>query len=723
MLFLLTSNSSEGQSRAQWLKLADDAFEDQDPAKAAACLKEVYELDSTDFDITVRYADALRLSRDYIEAERLYEKTFAKDKGKLNPHGQYYLALMQKSSGKYEEAHRNFQKYAKKNKRSESELVTHANLEAEGCVLALNARESKGVRVETMQGDVNTSNSEFSAYLIDSTLFFTGQHLDFLGIKRAQKKGEEYFRESQYNPQFASQTDQGNLVFSPDHQRAYYSECRDSTCLIFEAMVTEGTIHDPEPMKIINQTGVRSTTPWVGLYNGKEVLFYASNRKGTRGGMDIWWCLKGENGQWEAPVNAGDNVNSKGDEICPYYLNNQLFFSSDGHPGFGGYDIFRSQGWPRSFDLPENLLSPINSSLNDLYYRYFEQVSLGYLSSNRGEPLANMTFCCNDLYVITYADSIPTKKEEPAVYQSLAELNYYLPVTLYFHNDEPNPNSRDTTTVLSYQACYDSYYKLKEKYERENTKGLNAEEKEDAMIDVESFYTLKLDKGINDLNTFCELLLIELAKGYSIELTIKGFASPRAKSDYNVNLTRRRIASLRNYMSNALGGAFKPYINSTATNHATLKFVAVPFGEYAANQTVSDELTDEKESIFSLGARLERKIEIQSVQRGLPDSLFAAINFNEQIIDLGPIAKNSTFKSQLTIWNSGTDTLVIDSIPSSCSCTVPTLKKDRLLPGERSIVEIEYASGQEPGVFIRKVLVFTNVRKEPFELVITGEIQ
>lgn len=717
----MVSVSAIGQSRNQWLKLAEDAREDQDPVSVAACLKEVYDLDSTDFEITVQYADALRQSRDYIEAERLYEKSFLKDKGKINPEGQFYLALMQKYQGKYEAALRNFQKYAKKNKRSGSALVERAAKEAEGCTLALNSRETRGVHVSPLEGNINTPLSEFGAYLLDSTLFYTGQIGSFLGVKRASKSGKEYRADESYTLDITNITDFGNLVFSPDKQRAYYSECQDSTCVIYEAMVTDGHIHDPESIAVVNQTGTRSTMPWIGVYDGREVLFYASNRKGTRGGMDIWWSFRSSNGQWEPPVNAGDNVNTNGDEVCPYYLNNQLFFSSDGHPGFGGYDIFRSRGWPRSFDISENLHAPINSSVNDLYYRYFESTAQAYLSSNRTQPKESETFCCNDLYLIELSDSLKTKEEAPAVYESLAELNHYLPVTLYFHNDEPNPNSRDTTTALSYQACYDSYYKLKDKYERENTKGLNAEEKEDALIDVESFYSLKLDKGINDLNTFCDLLLVELNKGYSIELTIKGFASPRAKSDYNVNLTRRRIASLQNYMNNALGGAFKPYINSSADNHATLKFVAVPFGEYAANQTVSDELTDEKESIFSLGARLERKIEIQSVQRGLPDSLFAAIQFSEQVIDLGPIAKNAKYKAQILIQNTGTDTLSIDSIPSSCSCTIPVLMKQQLLPGERTTVDLEYESGEQPGVFIRKIFVFTNVREEAFELVVTGE--
>ena len=152
---MMVSVSAIGQSRNQWLKLAEEARDDEDPVRVAACLKEVYILDSSDFDITVQYADALRQSRDYKEAERLYDKSFAKDKGKINPDGQFYLALMQKYQGKYEAALRNFQKYAKKNKRSGSDLVERAVKEADGCTLALNSREARGVRVSALEGNFN----------------------------------------------------------------------------------------------------------------------------------------------------------------------------------------------------------------------------------------------------------------------------------------------------------------------------------------------------------------------------------------------------------------------------------------------------------------------------------------------------------------------------------------------------------------------------------------
>ena len=112
---------------------------------------------------------------------------------------------------------------------------------------------------------------------------------------------------------------------------------------------------------------------------------------------------------------------------------------------------------------------------------------------------------------------------------------------------------------------------------------------------------------------FTPLLNKELEDGKTVTLTIKGFASPLSKSDYNVNLTLRRVSSLINYLSEYEDGLLLPYINGTAENGAKLEFIKVPFGEYQS-ATISDDLKDKRNSVYSPGAALERKIEIIAIQ-------------------------------------------------------------------------------------------------------------
>ncbi len=709
----------------QWIDLGTEALDQGAFLNAATYFHEAYQLDSSNFDVTIRYADALRLSRDYNEAMRLYQKAYDKDKGRLYPEGQYYLAQMQILSAQYSDALRNLKKYEKRLKKNKTSFeYLKVTQEIAGCDFALNARmPNDDLTVAAIEGEVNSESSEFAPFLDDSTLFFTrsASHGPNITTFRSAYSGTGYQSTQAFDTPWKAHPRNGNFVLSPDKQRAYYTLCEGAFCAIYEARFVNGTWSDGVSIPTINQAEITATMPAIGIYRNQEVLFFCSDRKGTRGQLDIWWSMRLPDGSWDAPVNAGDNVNSPGNEITPYFSGEHLYFSSDWHPGFGGFDIFRSKGYPRSFDLPENLDRPINTSLNDLYYRYFPDQKQALLASNREGSLRDGSFCCNDLYRVEFNDSLVTETV-PDIFVSLDQLNDYLPVTLYFHNDEPNPRSRDTTTQLSYAEAYESYLALRRTYENEVTKGLTSDAREDAELEVEDFYSYFIEKGMRDLTQFSSLLLIELEKGYSIRLTIKGFASPRAKSDYNVNLTRRRIASLVNHLRVTLNGALLPYIESTAENHATLTFEAVPFGEYRADQAVSDALDDTKESIYARGARLERKIEILSVQRGAPDSLFAQSNFDTRLVNLGHIPSDRQVESQFTLHNMGTDTLVVDSLIAPCGCTLPQLRSYRIAPGESTTLDVQFDPRGLQGIVSRKILVYTNEQTDAIELTLAAEI-
>lgn len=714
------------QTFKQWSVLGEQAITDGQYLDAALYFGEAYELDSTQFEITIRYADALRLSRNYVEARRLYKKAYDKDKGRLYPEGQYYLAQMQMLAGDYAEALKNFTRYEKRLKRDKASLAYQKiQQEIASCSLALTARmPDRDMALQLLPGDVNTEKSEFAPYLVDSTLYYTRSEANTgrISLRVADQQEEEFSNARAMAGEFDLAIDYGNLCFSPDRSRAYFTACENGLCAIYEAQFSNGKLRDPKSIPTLNQSDITSTMPYIGLYRDQEVLYFASDRKGTRGGLDIWWSLRNDDGSWDPPVNAGDNVNTPGNEISPYHSGEHLYFSSDWHPGFGGFDIFRSKGYPRSFDLPENLDRPLNSSLNDLYYRYFPDQTTGIFASNRDGSLADGSFCCNDLYSVQFADSLKAPEAEPDIFTSLEQLNDYLPVTLYFHNDEPDPRTRATTTQRSYDETADDYLALRQQYQKEMGKGLRSEDREDSDFEVDEFFTFYVEKGLRNLENFADLLLIELEKGYSIQLSIKGFASPRAKSDYNVNLTSRRISSLVNYLKRTKNGAFMPFIDARADNHATLTFEEIPFGEYRADATVSDELDDRQSSVYARGARLERKIEILSVERGSPDSLFAQAEFNTRIVDFGKIASDRQVENTLILRSVGTDTLVVDSILAPCGCTVPELDRYRLPPGLETELHIAFNPQNLTGIVTRKVLVFIRGREEPIEITIAAEV-
>lgn len=116
-------------------------------------------------------------------------------------------------------------------------------------------------------------------------------------------------------------------------------------------------------------------------------LFFSSSRAGGFGGMDIW-VSEFRNGLWNTPVNLGPMVNTSGNEQTPFmdYDGRTLFFASDTHPGFGGYDLFKvvhlSESWT-DWSIPENLGLPANSIRNDRYFYHAKNTNTGFISTDR----------------------------------------------------------------------------------------------------------------------------------------------------------------------------------------------------------------------------------------------------------------------------------------------------------------------------------------------------
>ena len=119
------------------------------------------------------------------------------------------------------------------------------------------------------------------------------------------------------------------------------------------------------------------------LTNDGNTLFFSSDMKGGYGGYDIWMIKKKSNGVWSMPINLGMNVNTIKDELYPYISDNTFYFSSNGHLGLGGFDIFKA-GIDQYFNIlyVDNMGYPVNST-NDDNALIFKNDSIGYLSSNR----------------------------------------------------------------------------------------------------------------------------------------------------------------------------------------------------------------------------------------------------------------------------------------------------------------------------------------------------
>lgn len=714
--------SAFAQKPAQYIRMGDEAADARNYPLAESFYRQAYLLDSSDFDLTVKYAEASRQIKDYRTALHLYEKAWYKDEGKLFPEGLFWIAMIEKQLGRYEEAGQHFRKYAKKFKKNRG-MRERAEQEAGACDWVLGWKPlTDTLALAEVTGEIRTAESEIAPVLLDSTLYFS-RHLP----GEAGTGPHWVIMQAKWNT--GEVTNARIIRGGPDHYanlcmgespEVFFTRCSPGQpCELWMARLVDGALTAEQRIAGVNDAASVSTQPHYTKINGVEYLFFSSDREDGHGGMDIWYSRRKDE-SWSEPVNAGKRINTPGDEVTPFYAGGALWFSSDWHYGFGGLDVFRSAGQPGSWSAPEHAGKPLNTAQNEIGFALFPREGWYFVSSNRtgSTTAAEYPACCNDLYAGAFSqeEERSTTTEE---FTSLAQLNLVLPVRLYFHNDEPNPRSRDSTTTVRYGEAYQSYLDKLPAYREEVTRDLTGSKREDAEIEVESFFRQKVEEGMNDLQQFRELLLKELAQGKHVQLSIRGFASPRAKSDYNEVLTKRRIASLVNELRHWQNGALLPYIEGTAENGAALTFRALPFGENKADTAVSDDLADEKSSIYSLGARLERKIEIESVE-WVPQT--GALRLSEEVHDFGRIrSRDGIVYHKFSVSNAGDSLVVIDSLAASCGCTQPELDCFEILPGESATLKVGFDPFGKKGKEMKQVIIYIR-GEEPRVVQIMAEV-
>ncbi|MCW3461910.1 tetratricopeptide repeat protein [Chitinophaga nivalis] len=142
------------------------------------------------------------------------------------------------------------------------------------------------------------------------------------------------------------------------------------------------------------------STGHAALNKAGNILYFASDRPGGAGATDIWYSEKQADNSWGTPVNCGV-LNTPDEEAFPVINNaDELYFSSKGLVGMGGYDIFRATGSRQSWAAPVNLRTPFNSAGDDFYY--VQQDDKGFIASNRAGGRGG-----DDIYRFTTPAAIP----------------------------------------------------------------------------------------------------------------------------------------------------------------------------------------------------------------------------------------------------------------------------------------------------------------------------
>lgn len=342
----------------------------------------------------------------------------------------YWLGRSLQSEGKYQPAIDAYNRYL--------EFVPDDQLAAEGirgCRSAIRRKNEPKSRYIVKQAKIfNSRRADFSPMYLDKSLtsiYFTSTNEKATGTDKSEitgtKKADIFFSrkdekgnwlrpepaEGELNTEF----DEGVASFSPDGQTMYLTVAKrnpnsDSSVEIYTSKRSDATWSAPQKFEVIPDTLSAFGHPAVSP-DGRY-LYFSSDMPGGFGGKDIWRInLNERQGSLE---NLGPQINTAGDEMFPFMRTDSLlYFSSDGHPGFGGLDLFtarlNSTGDRWSVD---NMGVPMNSPGDDFGITFGEGES-GFFSSNRGDARGYdhiYSFLLPELN-ITISGMVMDKDEEP----------------------------------------------------------------------------------------------------------------------------------------------------------------------------------------------------------------------------------------------------------------------------------------------------------------------
>lgn len=281
-------------------------------------------------------------------------------------------------------------------------------------------------KVDLINLSINTENSDFGAYAVrnDSTdsyytLFTSANKSSLKEIKKSkfvkpdQPTYDIFITQLNYpslevsspvslSGQLSNEYQEGPAIVTKDQKTIYFTrsnnvEAKDDALYLSLYSVTKGMIDKQDSIIPFSINDDHYSVMHPTISNDGRKIFFSSNMPGGYGGLDLYYCeilgvqVEKVNGNSKKlnklsdPINLGKSINTEGNEVFPYFMNdNILFYSSDGRIGIGGLDIFMAQNYLDSSLLEiDNIGKPFNSSKDDFSFFISQDIKFGFLSSNR----------------------------------------------------------------------------------------------------------------------------------------------------------------------------------------------------------------------------------------------------------------------------------------------------------------------------------------------------
>jgi len=416
--FILLSLTLYSQDQKTLISAGDKYYSKKDYKNALASFLAAQEMNPDDASLNFKIGLTYLYSETKSKAASYIDKAYRLNPA-VNPDIDYHLGIAFQNTNEFKKAIEHFERFKKKKK----ELGSIADEKIAECHIADSLSQNElNVIIENLGVEVNTPFNDYSPIISadGNTLIFTSNRTDdpskvksntnYEDIYVTYKKGNSWTPPKlisaniniKYNDAAASLSPDGKTLF------LYYEEGEGD---IYTSTLNGEEWSKPAPLnKNINTSMFWETCASVSA-DGKK-LFFASNRPGGMGELDLYVSQLDNKGDWGKAVNIGPIINTAENEDSPFIHHDgvTLYFSSDGHPRLGNSDIFVSEFRNNKWTKPENMGYPLNSWEYDGFFTLSPDKKKGYFSTVKEGGLGDA-----DIYSIAFLEPKYKPKPKPVV--------------------------------------------------------------------------------------------------------------------------------------------------------------------------------------------------------------------------------------------------------------------------------------------------------------------
>ena len=376
---------------------------------------------------SLKIADLSYEIRDYEKAAKTYSRVLEKDEtGIYNDYILTYAKSL-KAIAKYDSAVKELDRFMQLT--DVPELKQEAQFEKDGIMLIKGMEPNLETSISVVDLDLKTGSAEYSPRENPSDGYL------YLGSLNRNDKIEVADEVDDFHAMLyvAEKDDEGkydnveplgktinrigfhspNVAFSRDGKTMYFTRVQTEGTEITSSEILVSYKRDEGWSAPVKATGINGDWqckhPAAGQLYGKDVIFFSADMAGGLGGMDVYYANVLGGGEFSTPVNLGKKINTAKEDLAPFYHDGTLYFSTNGKPTLGGFDILYTVWDGAEWSNTENLGFQFNTSYDDLYFSMNADGKSGYFVSNRpteGKKRLKSKTCCDDIFAFNIKEIV-----------------------------------------------------------------------------------------------------------------------------------------------------------------------------------------------------------------------------------------------------------------------------------------------------------------------------